>query len=223
MLSIPTTFESVIVLNVFAFLLRLPGLIIYCAFLGSNFGIARDILTGGNYYAGLKNAFSYFRRYWWRYFIIAIIFTSFIMVIAIGIILLAIPEALIIASKSVLYLIIVSEFGIAMLFGFSLLILWPASLTATGSLKKSFQESFRLFRQHWKFILKSFCILFLPLLIVSLMFSNLIYPILMDFPNGIINTLWLVVIFLIFNFLIVPIFVSYSSCLYNALISQVSE
>ncbi|GAB4318713.1 MAG: hypothetical protein Kow0069_21990 [Promethearchaeota archaeon] len=45
----------------------LPAFVVLNAFLGSQFGLAFDVMSSGDEFAEVRGALAYFRRYWWRY------------------------------------------------------------------------------------------------------------------------------------------------------------
>lgn len=195
--------------GIVAFLSLLPGIVLYTAFLGSNFGITRDITTGGNYYAGLKNAFFYFRRYWWRYFLVALVF------ICPAVLFQAIRPGM--ETWYVPKTIVTVGFFAIMFVWCTIMFLWPAGVTGTGSFLKGFAECFHIFRKNFLILFECFGLFYFPIVVIALILTSWIYPFFLGSSNEPIYILALIIIFLFVHFFLVPLIAICNSCLYNAL------
>ena len=152
-------------LNTLIYLVVLfPSIIILYSCLGSLFGISREIITSGNYYANLKNAVFYFRKYWWQYTIA----TIFIKGVSIC---LSLFFALFIMTnwESLWYLnliIIGMNFVWETLFN----LIMP-SISAGNSIKKSFSECLQLIHANYRSIIKTYGFYYLLLQLIILIYT----------------------------------------------------
>ncbi len=128
--------------NILSVGLALPIMFLIYAFYGSGYGLAYDIMSSGDEFAQFKGAFSYFKRYWWQYTLISLIYS------APGIIL----------NPTILPFDSIDSIGIQVLIHFVFQIitfLWftiigmalPA-ITAHDNLRESLGESIKLFRNN---------------------------------------------------------------------------
>lgn len=137
--------------HIFTFIIIFFSLIILFAFLNCQNGLAYDIMSSGEMFAEFKSSFTYFRRYWWQYFLLTILIlmggfwgriifdfsnnpmnSSQIITL----------DALQIGRIIILFLLFFIWFVI--------FINTLPSITAQGSLKHCFIESYRILRKNAK-------------------------------------------------------------------------
>lgn len=172
------------------FLLILFGLLVFYAFISSQFGLAHDIIVSGDMFTEFNNSFFYFRKHFIKYVLLSIL-------------ILWLPLALIFEFSfryfiefSTLNLINIGKFQINLLFDLILVYLIQyiffvvfnlslASVTEQGSLLKGLKDNFVLLKAHpkriffsWTFFflifsLPSFVFIILSILIFRTLFTGL--------------------------------------------------
>jgi hypothetical protein len=183
-------------------IVNIPYMILMMALLGSLYGLAYDIMSGGDEFTEFKSALTYFRRYWWQYFLIAILadFPSMILPIYINPLFGWFhPPQNQIGVYVVVYLILVM-----ILFGYGLLILPAmASVTSQGSIKVALQESFAIVKTNLKRLLKTGFLYYLIFGFISNIFLSVRYLLWPYFGDQIKIVFIIVVIIFIFGIYLV--------------------
>ncbi len=147
---------------IFRFITIFVALIILFAFLNCQNGLAYDIMSSGEMFAEFKSSFTYFRRYWWQYFVLTILI---LMGWFLGMIIfdfdhnnMQSPQTITLDAFQIGWLIISFLF---FFIWFVTFINTLPSITAQGSLKHSFIENFRILRKNAKRLLTTWGIFFL--------------------------------------------------------------
>jgi hypothetical protein len=128
-------------------------------FLYCQFGLAYDIISSGDMFTEFKQAFVYFRDHWWKYILLIFVtgFGFFVPDRRMGFDP-PLPARDIFGSWS--FLLVIIRFIILLV----ILILFSGALpsvTAQGSLRNSFVESFRIVKKDYKRLIKTWSIYFI--------------------------------------------------------------
>ncbi|MFX1535291.1 MAG: hypothetical protein ACFFDI_13790 [Promethearchaeota archaeon] len=185
-------------LGIFLLLFFCAFALIY-AFFCSQYGLAYDVISSGDMFAEFKGSFTYFRRHWNNYLLLSFFLgwvqTPFQ------------PEAIIfwiLLRNSIITIDPIRAIGFLISFFFRflwfvLLINTLPSITAQGSLKQSFIENFRIFRNYPRRLFTTwgifFLIFYVPAFLLGLI--NLM------FFDTLFGTIWwvILIIFFIIGFL----------------------
>jgi hypothetical protein len=190
-----TSFNTLIYLTMF-----FPSIIILYSCLGSLYGISREIIISGDYYANVKSVIFYFRKYWWQYTIatifikgvsicLSLFFTIFIMT----------------NWQSLWYLNIII---IGMNFVWETLFnLIMPSVSAGNSIKKSFHECLQLIHGNYRNIIKTYGFYYLLLQLIILIYT------LIPAEFTIVKSISAIIVILS-NYLFVPFLSMISTLLY---------
>ncbi len=188
----------------------IPGLICFVAFIGSLYGMSNEIISSGDYYTELKSSFTYFYKFWWHYFLIAL---CFFFGFLIAILLTNYVMQLNPAFPRVIFLIIFFSF----LFLFETLVfLLPVSLTSTGSLKNALNQTFNLLKHNPKVYLTIFAIFF----ILSISIDIPLYFLIFYFNKSIILLLIIALLSCMSFFIIFPYMILVSTVMYHSIFNQ---
>jgi hypothetical protein len=159
--------------------------LVVSGFLYCQFGLAYDIISSGDMFTEFKKAFSYFKEHWWKYILLTFV-TGFGFFLPDRRGISESPLPLRNIFEKWFFLLVIIRFFIL----FFLLVLFSGTLpsvTAQGSLKNSFIESFRIVKKDYKRLLSTWGIYFLtfsgPVFILSLIMAIII--------PSIIGTFWL--------------------------------
>lgn len=157
---------------IFRFITIFVALIILFAFLNCQNGLAYDIMSSGEMFAEFKSSFTYFRRYWWQYFVLTILI---LMGWFWGMIIFDFDHNNMGSSQT----ISLDAFQIGrLIISFLLCFIWFVtfintlpSITAQGRLKQSFIENFRILRKNAKRLFTTWGIFFLIFIVPPFMVS----------------------------------------------------
>ncbi|QEE17230.1 hypothetical protein DSAG12_03062 [Promethearchaeum syntrophicum] len=157
----------------------IPTTVLLYALQGAFYGLAYDIMSTGDEFAEFRGAFRYFRKYYWQYTIITLLTSSPAFIIIINL-----SSLLDISPYNVETILLNSLGGI---FIFILLFLWSLvfmmtfpSITAQGSISRSFKENFKILRRNFKRIFLSFGLNFLLFLMpfyIATLLQFIVFPI----------------------------------------------
>ncbi len=141
--------------------------LVMVGFLNCQYGLSYDIFSSGDMFAEFKSSFTYFKRHWWQY-IILIFVTGLGMFVPNRNVENDPPRFL---ENVNIFALQIARFIVLLVF----LILFSSTLpsvTAQGSLIKSFTESLRIVRKNTKRLVKTwsiyFLIFFAPLMVFSI-------------------------------------------------------
>lgn len=126
-------------------------------FLNCQYGLAYDVMSSGDMFSEFKRSFQYFRRFWWQYILMAFISGLCLFLPAGGngddqpylTGYMALDLGLTVIRYLLLFVVIILASGIL------------PSLTAQGSLKRSFIEAYRIIKKYPTRIIKTWGIYFL--------------------------------------------------------------
>lgn len=180
-------------LNVLSLSLVLPGLIILFSFMGSLYGMSKEIILSGDYYVNLKSSFLYFRKHW-----IAYSLTGFLYVIGIVGINSILPDQMesipSISKFSFLFLLT----SILDLFWSICLTLFVSSISTSSSFKESVKLWVSTIRKNFLFTCKTYALFMIPFYILSYLWSvpvnNITYSNLGSFFLFILFILYIIVV-----------------------------
>ena len=165
------------------------GILVLYIFLACQYGLAYDIISSGDMFAEFKGAFTYFKRYWWRYALLTFltqwlqgVFQPPILILRLfGISLDKFQTGIL---SPIIGLLIVSLFFY--FFWFVLFINTLPSITFQKSLVQSFIENIKIIRRipqrivmKWEFV---FFIFIVPEYLINII-TIIIF-------NSIVNTYW---------------------------------
>ncbi len=148
--------------HIFIFIFFFFALIILFAFLNCQNGLAYDIMSSGEMFAEFKSSFTYFRRYWWQYFFL----TIFILMGGFwGMIIFDFGNNTMNSSQIItLDALQIGRIIIIFLLFFIWFVIFIntlPSITAQGSLKHCFIESYRILRKNAKRLFTTWGLFFL--------------------------------------------------------------
>jgi len=222
LVDIITDFDFMAISTVFADILTLmslfPGLFVFLALLGSLFGMMQEVLKGGDYYVELKSAFFYFKRHWWGYSALALLFLTFTFLIQ-----------SVIPPEDVLPLLSFGRIGLSIFVSLctylclSVFGLAPALLTDGKRIWPSIQGAFRLFRRHGKFIAVTVAGAYWPLQIALFFLGDVAGAFISGEIAALIYFFIWVVVFLFQFFAYFPWFIIVISVVYRHLLAQSQE
>lgn len=199
-----------------------PNIIVVMILSGCIYGLSYDLVSSGDEYTEIKNAWDYFKRYWWQYLILGTV-QGIVSFVAMGI---SFYIEIINYEPSEMYeytysfpdggigaatLLFLSSYAVSYLFSY----LMP-SVTATGSFKGSFKENFLIMRKEWKRTLYLVVLLEMLLGIPNSLFSQIWFT---DFPE--IHILILIIIgvvayYVVYMFIVKPIIIIALTKIYNS-------
>lgn len=152
--------------HIFRFIIIFFALIILFAFFNCQNGLAYDIMSSGEMFAEFKSSFTYFRRYWWQYFLLTILI---LMGGFWGMIIFDFDNKPMNSSHTIyLDALQIGRIIIFFLFFFIWFVTFIntlPSITAQGSLKQCFIESSRILRKNAKRLFTTWGIFFLIFII----------------------------------------------------------
>jgi len=141
-----------------------PSIIILYSCLGSLYGISREIIERGNYYANVKNAVFYFRKYWWQYTIATIYIKGVSICLSLFFYLFIMTNW---ESLWYLNLIII---GVNFVWETLFNLIMP-SISAGNSIKKSFHECLQLIHVNYRSIIKRYGFYYFLLQLITLIYT----------------------------------------------------
>ncbi len=157
---------SITLQDVISIFLFIPGFFVFFSFIGSGFGMASEILTGGDYYVKLKSSFYYFKKHWLGYSGLAII--NIIILILVDSIF---PKDIYPLDKIFQFiLLLIIEASIKILI-FSLIGFVPVALSQGNSFFLSFKNAWLVFKGNWYVIIKSMALILVPVQVFSFMYG----------------------------------------------------
>lgn len=124
------------------------GIAIFYGVMGSQYGLAYDIMSSGNLFAEFKGSFTYYRRFWWQYPIIMFLISGFVSLPSIQSQNAIIDDINDMGMWPSLILIVISIITGLILWSTIWTLTLPA-LTARGTLKQAFKENFELVRHYY--------------------------------------------------------------------------
>ncbi len=132
-----------------------PNFVIIIILSGCIYGLNYDLISSGDEYTEIKNAFWYFNRYWWQYLIIGVLQGFISLIWSASEMIEQITQFDPNANPFTLYgpfqdLVFLALIMISSQIIYWLLSLMMPSVTATGKLCTSFKENFVIFRNEWK-------------------------------------------------------------------------
>ncbi len=177
-LSFKPWYEN-IVLIISGILFTFFAILILFSFLGCQYGLAFDIMSSGDMFAEFKGSFTYFRHHWKEYTFLTVLIGWVGTLLPLDI---RITAEILPLNDDTIFLIGRLFFQAAFYFlWFVLLINTLPSISAQGSLKGSFIESYRIFRKDSTRLFKTWLTYFLIfigptilLLLISMVLYNLI-------------------------------------------------
>ncbi|MFX1255524.1 MAG: hypothetical protein ACFFCZ_28230 [Promethearchaeota archaeon] len=160
------SFEPIIeiILIVLILLFIVMVFLVFIAFKSTLYGLSYDIMSSGDLFTKFTHSFSYFRRYWWQYAIISVIF-------AIPIFIGQVISFIIILNQGIDPSIGLFKIGLYIVEFFSLVFLveiYP-SITAQGRFLQSISENIRIVKLNFRRILISISIYFLLFRIIIIL------------------------------------------------------
>ena len=192
----------------------IPGFICLVAFIGSLFGMSNEIMSSGDYYTELKSSFTYFRKYWWQYFLIALCsLFCFLIAIVIANLLSIIVSHLIPVSPMIIFPIIL--YSVLSLFE-TLVFLFPVALTSTGSLKKALNQTISLLKNNPKVYLTVFAIFFILSISIDILLDVLEFY----YNDSLIVLSFLLLLSCVSFFIIFPYAILVSTIIYHSIFNQ---
>lgn len=201
---------SIAIKEVISIFLLIPGFFVLFSFIGSGFGMATEILTGGDYYVELKSSFYYFRKHWLGYSGFAIIFI--IISIPIDNI---IPEEMNSLNTIFQFLLLKIMIFILKIFVFSLIGFVPVALSQGDSFLMSFKNAWRVFKGNWWAILKSMALILVPFQFFGLIYGNVLsFFVQRNFWGEVYFISWVIIILGIF-FIYYPLIIIHLTVLYH--------
>jgi hypothetical protein len=200
------------------------------AFTGSAYGLAYDILSGGDEFAESKGFIQYFKRYWWKFLVIS--FISMLISQIYNILYIYIFEWIASLQSSIIltffYYFIASwlDWGVNFLQLFILFGIFP-SVIAQGKLSQAFKENFHLIRIRLKQVVVNIIIPFFIFVIIFhiIIWIYVIFAWVGTFPE---NSQWFFLILdmiqlIIFNFVGIPYYTLNRTLLYNSIYPPLGE
>ena len=168
--------------HIFRFLTGLIAFSLFNAFLNCQHGLAYDIMSSGEMFAEFKNAFTYFKRFWWQYplltFVLLIynsLFSTGPRIEGSG------PNFLDITFDFIQILIIIGKLILFFIWFIIFIHTFP-SLTSQGNFKRSFIESFRIIKSNPKRIISTwgfyFLIFIVPIILLGILVGVYEYTVL---------------------------------------------
>ena len=222
----PEDIRSDFELNMLSFIYRITAailaFIVLSAFMYSQVGLAYDIMSSGDMYAEFKSSFSYFKKHWFHYSFLALILQG------VNIFIMSFSgdedgfkfggpsrPSVMLGQISIVSVIIVIFLTLVSFLWFTLIVHSVPSVTAQGSLKNAFLESFRILRSDPKRVLLTwgvyFIIFFLPGIIIEYIISYYIIS-----SGGFIFMMVLLVINILYHiFLGLPMMSLIATGIYN--------
>ncbi len=136
-------------------LATVPNFVIVIILSGCIYGLNYDLISSGDEYTEIKNAFWYFNRYWWQYLIIGCLQGIVTLIWSARESINRITQFDPNANTFALYgsledLVILFIIMLCAQIIYWLLALMMPSVTATGKVLDSFRENFVIFRTEWK-------------------------------------------------------------------------
>jgi hypothetical protein len=188
----------------------IPGFICFAAFIGSLYGMSNEIISSGDYYTELKSSFTYFRKYWWQYFLIALcLIIGFLISITLSVFVSQLTPAFPIIT------FLVTLYSLHFLF-LILTFLFPVALTSTGSLKKALNQTFNLLKNNIRVYLPVFVIFFIISISIEIAFDILIV-----YYNTSVILLFIILPFSCISFFIVfPYMILVSTAIYHSILNK---
>ena len=186
------------------------------------YGLSYDIMSTGDLFSEFKRAFWYFKRYWWQYLLLSLIY-GFGLFLPFG-------RQVISFTNTIENALLNSGLTLArylLLFFFIILssIILP-SLTAQGSLKNSFTEASRIIKKYPKRLFKTwirfFLMFLLPIIILSITIDVLFFYFSESgwwTQTSVIYLVFIVtylVFYLVFLFLAIPLSTLMATRIYNS-------
>jgi hypothetical protein len=151
-------------INTLGLIIMIPALILLAAFSESGYGLAYDIMSSGDEFAQFRGAFTYFRKYWWQYTLLSLLYSLPLAVLNPFIMDLAIIDSVL------LKLVIFIGFNIIGFTWYAIIGTSLPAVTAHGKVKRSLAESFILFKKNpprfWKTWGKFYLIFYFPTYII---------------------------------------------------------
>ncbi|MHA1304964.1 MAG: hypothetical protein ACTSQE_08220 [Candidatus Heimdallarchaeaceae archaeon] len=190
--------------HVFVSIITGISYVVLIGFMNCQYGLAYDILSSGDMFAEFKSSFTYFKRHWWQYILLAFII-GISMFIPDRRIVFPLPSAINPPKGSPIFVIIfrTTQFILSWLFLVVFSNTLP-SVTAQGNFINSFKESFAILKKYPIRLIRTWGVFFLifqfPLMSTSIIFIALI-PIIkgtiwIKILAGFILVLYLYVIFI---------------------------
>ncbi|UYP44394.1 hypothetical protein NEF87_000679 [Candidatus Lokiarchaeum ossiferum] len=196
-------------------LMLLPGFLIsiwlFQAMLTCQYGLAFDIMSSGDMFAEFKGSFSYFKRFWWQYPLLSLIFTLSGFFTQFDL-----PIKFFITEVNVQIMLYTPlTYCLTVLF----IEIFP-SLTSSSNLKASFKENFLILKQNPKRLLATWGIFyiifqFIPSIVIFIisLLSNLLFEELIT----IIIFITLIIVMLFWMFVIgYPVMTLIATRIYNS-------
>ncbi|WP_371804990.1 hypothetical protein [Candidatus Lokiarchaeum ossiferum] len=196
-------------------LMLLPGFLIsiwlFQTMLTCQYGLAFDIMSSGDMFAEFKGSFSYFKRFWWQYPLLSLIFTLSGFFTQFDL-----PIKFFITEVNVQIMLYTPlTYCLTVLF----IEIFP-SLTSSSNLKASFKENFLILKQNPKRLLATWGIFyiifqFIPSIVIFIisLLSNLLFEELIT----IIIFITLIVVMLFWMFVIgYPVMTLIATRIYNS-------
>ncbi|MFX0072092.1 MAG: hypothetical protein ACFFAO_13470 [Candidatus Hermodarchaeota archaeon] len=208
--SIIQLFDAIYLSGILFLGILIPGFICFVAFIGSLYGMSNEIISSGDYYTELKSSFTYFRKYWWQYFLIALC----LILGYLGAIILSIfVSQLVPVFPMIAFLVIM--LSVRFLF-IILVMLFPVALSSTGSLKKAFNQTFSLVKNNPKLYLPIFAIFFILTILIEIIFDILTE----NYNNSIILLIFILILSIMGFFILFPYMVLVSTAMYHSNFNQ---
>jgi len=159
------------------------GILWIYVLLSCQYGLAHDIMTSGFMYTEFKSSFSYFRRYWWQYFILSFLSSLFSPFALFGLQ----ADTTLVNLNPIAFIFYFSMLSIIHFLWYIIVIGSFPSVTHQGSLIRAFQESLRIFRRDFKRVISTLGCFYLVFYVPSYI---LVVPFYLNI-NAFLGTIWL--------------------------------